>query len=117
MALGTLRVNSKDNSRRRYHGSGPRPDLNETKASEAKERQEAWCALTPSQQLVALDVRLGTGVGASKQRARLAALLGNARSRSQSDVQKESDRVVEPGPEKLKAKDRRALERGERSSK
>lgn len=31
-----------------------------------------WRTLTPQQQIVALDLRLGIGVGARKQRARLA---------------------------------------------
>ena len=35
------------------------------------ERTEIWRKLTPQQQLDALDARLGKGVGAVKQRARL----------------------------------------------
>jgi hypothetical protein len=37
----------------------------------AEERQEAWAKMTPQQQLKALDGRLGKGVGAKKQRARI----------------------------------------------
>lgn len=36
------------------------------------ERQVAWDSLTPTQKLVELDKRLGKGVGAKKQRAKLA---------------------------------------------
>lgn len=43
-----------------------------TKRSEAAERQSEWAKLTPKQQLADLDRRLGAGVGAKKQRARLA---------------------------------------------
>jgi len=38
---------------------------------EAAERLEAWQALSPAEQLKALDERLGEGVGAVKQRTRL----------------------------------------------
>jgi hypothetical protein len=37
----------------------------------AEERQEEWGTLTPKQQLKALDGRLGEGIGAKKQRARI----------------------------------------------
>jgi len=45
---------------------------NQTKRDEATERQQVWAALSPKQQLADLDRRLGEGVGAVKQRARLA---------------------------------------------
>lgn len=41
------------------------------KQSEATERNAAWSDLTPKQQLASLDARLGKGVGAKKQRARI----------------------------------------------
>ena len=42
-----------------------------TKQQEAIERNEYWAQLTPEQQLENLDSRLGKGVGAKKQRARI----------------------------------------------
>lgn len=36
-------------------------------------RNEAWRKLTPAEQLKALDMRLGKGKGAKRQRARLEA--------------------------------------------
>ena len=41
----------------------------------AEEMHAAWQKLSPSQQLESLDKRLGKGVGAVKQRARIAAKL------------------------------------------
>lgn len=41
------------------------------KRTEAVERDTAWRKLSPVQQLADLDRRLGKGVGAVKQRARL----------------------------------------------
>ncbi len=42
------------------------------KQKDAKERQAGWASLTPEQQIASLDSRLGKGVGAVKQRARIA---------------------------------------------
>lgn len=42
---------------------------------EAVERNEAWTKLSPQQQLERLDLRLGKGVGATKQRTRLQRLI------------------------------------------
>ena len=46
--------------------------LKKEKQEEAVERQEAWAALKPEEQRQIIDRRLGKGVGAKKQRARLA---------------------------------------------
>jgi hypothetical protein len=43
-----------------------------TKKLEAEVRNEDWASLGPKKQLESLDRRLGKGVGAKKQRARLA---------------------------------------------
>jgi hypothetical protein len=62
----------KQNRARRHVGGGPRPDNSADKRKEAVERNEAWAGLSPAKQLAELDRRLGRGVGAVKQRARLA---------------------------------------------
>lgn len=46
------------------------------KREEAEARNSAWRALSPKEQLASLDRRLGKGVGAVKQRARIADMLG-----------------------------------------
>lgn len=48
-----------------------RIDRKEKKHEEAQVRNDGWASLTPQQQLDALDSRLGKGVGAVKQRAKL----------------------------------------------
>ena len=68
MALGS----GKQNKARKFKGGGPRPDLNETKRAEAVERNEAWSGLSAQKQLAELDRRLGKGIGARRQRTRLA---------------------------------------------
>ena len=57
---------------RRYTGPGPRPDRTKAKRDEAKERNEFWSKYSPAEQLLELDSRLGIGVGAKRQRARIA---------------------------------------------
>lgn len=51
------------------------PQRHEKRAKEATERQEAFGKLSPQQRLHLLDARLGAGVGAVKQRAKLAKLI------------------------------------------
>ena len=55
------------------------------KETEAKVRNEAWAKLTPEQQLASLDERLGKGIGAKKQRARIQYKIDNP----QIEIQRE----------------------------
>ena len=56
------------------------------KQKEAIERNEAWAQLTLEQQIADLDRRLGKGIGAKKQRARIQYKINNP----QVEVQRES---------------------------
>lgn len=49
-----------------------------TKRIEAEVRNEDWASLGPKKQLAEMDRRLGKGVGAKKQRARLAEKLNES---------------------------------------
>ena len=55
------------------------------KQTEAAVRNEAWAKLTYEQQLADLDKRLGKGIGAKKQRARIQYKIDNP----QIEVQRE----------------------------
>jgi len=55
------------------------------KETEAIVRNEAWAQLTPEQQIADLDRRLGKGVGAKKQRARIQYKINNP----QVEIQRE----------------------------
>ena len=55
------------------------------KQQEAFDRNKIWAQLTPEQQLNSLDVRLGKGIGAKKQRARIQYKIDNP----QIEVQRE----------------------------
>ena len=57
----------------------------QTKQTEAAVRNEAWAKLTYEQQLEDLDRRLGKGIGAKKQRARIQYKIDNP----QIEVQRE----------------------------
>ena len=48
-----------------------RKDREETRRIEAKERKQKYDKLTPSQKIELLDKKLGKGIGAKKQRAKL----------------------------------------------
>jgi len=72
----------KDNSRRKFTGGGPRPDRTEFKRTKGAERDAKWRALSPKEQLAELDKRLGVGVGAVKQRKRIAAKMNQPKAES-----------------------------------
>ena len=55
------------------------------KETEAIERNKYWAQLTPEQQLADLDSRLGKGIGAKKQRARIQYKIDNP----QIEIQRE----------------------------
>jgi hypothetical protein len=58
---------------RRYPGvAGSRPDNAQFRRKEAADRLTAYNALSVQGKIASLDARLGVGVGAVKQRARLA---------------------------------------------
>ena len=52
-----------------------RPDLCEFRRKDAKDRQAAYDKLSVTEKLAMLDIRLGKGQGAKKQRERLQTLL------------------------------------------
>jgi hypothetical protein len=58
------------------------------RVADAQERSEAWQALSHADQIRVLDSRLGDGVGAKKQRAKIAAAI--AEKKKSSTVEKKS---------------------------
>ena len=60
----------------------------EFKNKEAIESNNYWTSLTPQQQLESLDTRLGKGVGAKKQRAKIQAKIDNPQVEVQRKAKK-----------------------------
>ena len=58
------------------------------KQTEAAVRNEAWAKLTYEQQLADLDRRLGKGIGAKKQRARIQHKIDNPQIEIQREKKK-----------------------------
>ena len=58
------------------------------KETEAIVRNEAWAKLTPEQQLESLDNRLGKGIGAKKQRAKIQSKINNPQVEVQRKAKK-----------------------------
>mgnify|MGYP001594663661 CR=1 FL=1 len=66
----------KKQNKRKFPGiRGPRPDMKEFRKKTADDNVTAWRKLSPVEQISELDKRLGKGVGASKQRARIKSLV------------------------------------------
>lgn len=55
----------------KFGGPGPRQDKRATRQQNAVEWAELWRSHSPARRLAMLDARLGDGVGATKQRARI----------------------------------------------
>lgn len=62
--------------------SKKRLDRRGVRRIEAEGRLEEYTKLTPAQQIALLDARLGKGVGAEKQRARIAKAADKAKVKS-----------------------------------
>ena len=60
----------------------------QTKQTEAIVRNEAWAKLTYEQQLADLDRRLGKGIGAKKQRAKIQSKINNPQVEVQRKAKK-----------------------------
>ena len=74
-------------SRRRINrGQARRAELRE----QAQERQELRSSLSNSQQIDLLNARLGDGVGAQRERARLASLIEREKEKSKNKKSKAS---------------------------
>ena len=83
-----------------------RNDRKQQRRKESEVRTFAWQECTPQEQLVLLDSRLGKGVGAVKQRARLAAKMAAAAKPPKVETKKNG-----PDPTKKKgAKSGRGLD-------
>ena len=90
---------------------GPAPHNRANRQKEALERDAFWAKLSPQEQLAALDKRLGKGVGAEKQRAKIQARIEAART-APANAGAPAGKDLH-----MKAKDRRAAERAERPTK
>jgi hypothetical protein len=58
---------------RTNHHRGIKRAQKEQRRKEAEERAAKWAMLSPKDQIAYLDMKLGVGVGAKKQRAKIAA--------------------------------------------
>jgi len=65
-------IGKQNNFRRNPGVKGRRPDKKAARVAVARENLARWRALSPREQLRELDCRLGQGVGAIAQRARIA---------------------------------------------
>lgn len=68
----------------------------------ADEMHAAFGALTPEQQIATLDSRLGKGVGAVKQRARIVAKIAAKAKVAVMEVEAEVEKMNEAAPKKAK---------------
>jgi hypothetical protein len=83
-----------------------RLDRQKQRQEEAAARQAAYNRLTIAQKIARLDEKLGTGVGAKKQRAKLEAALANPPKTKTDEPAKEKgkDKASKKGKGKPKSK-------------
>lgn len=79
----------KTNHRKHPGIKGRRPDKKDRRIVVAEENKVKWEKLTPDQQLAVLNEKLGKGVGAKKQRARLNKIIAESEEKT-SKKQKRS---------------------------
>ncbi len=92
----------KENNNRRYPGENcnHRPDEAAKRRSEAQARQEKTDALTPQQRLENLDIKLGVGEGAKKERTRLVAIVAKPVVQKSAPATLQTKAVVATGTRK-----------------
>jgi len=113
----TMGQAKRTNTDRRFTGGGPRPDHRKIQQEEGTERLKHWTGLSPQAQLDALDSRLGKGVGAAKQRARILAKIEDAKKVVEA-VGAPTAPVASAEPEKrMRAKERRERSQQKRPGK
>lgn len=78
---------------------------------EAVRQQERWAALSTAEKIASLDERLGKGIGAARQRKRIAELAATAHQRLPVSGSEAPPVAAEPTAKKTKAKERRAKEK------
>lgn len=81
------------------------------RGTEAAKRQQAWAALSAAEKIASLDERLGKGIGAARQRKRIAELAVTEHQRLPVSGD-DTPAASEPATKKTKAKERRAKEKG-----
>lgn len=91
----------------RYTRSGPRMDLWLERKEEAKERQEYWESLTPTEQLYELNQKLGDGLGAVKQRLKIKTKLVPTKPKSKKDESKQYTDPKKQRSQRRKAKSKK----------
>lgn len=76
------------------------PSRRDDRRRRANERQEARAKRTPQEQLKALDERFGPGLGATRERARLAALIESAEQARRAEQEKRDKKAEEKAEKK-----------------
>jgi hypothetical protein len=99
----------RSNTNRRHSGGGPRPDLAKFKREEAAARKADYEKLSTKEKIALLDLRKAV---AKKQRAKLELLLLAGKEEAVKEVVSEIVEEKTEETKKLKAKERRKLERG-----
>jgi hypothetical protein len=85
-----------------------RTDTKDARRERAEKRNEDWSNLSPQRQLADLDARLGKGVGATKQRAKLQAKIDSAPVKKQKTEPTPTQQVIESNqapPKKKESKE------------
>lgn len=79
-----------------------RTDRVDIRREDADKRNGEWKGLSPEKQLAELDARLGKGIGAAKQRAKLQAKIESApaKRQKQDDKAVPQESAVESKPKK-----------------
>ena len=92
----------KENNNRRYPDANHQPKHKaKLRKEESLERQVAYDKLTVEQKIKRLDDTLGVGLGATKQRARLASLFNKHSSKEEVTTKVvESEQVSKPNKKK-----------------